>query len=525
MSSIVERSEHDKKYDRQIRLWGPHGQYALETAHVCVLGSSALASEILKNLCLANVISVTVVDDVRTSHADLDNNFFVEKEDVEKGRMRADAVLALITEMNAEVKGTVIEADPNEIVNKLEFFMQFTIVIATQLFHEPTIKKLAEFLFAQNIPFIVSHSYGLLGSVRVVAREHVIVETKPDADTANLWVHPEQLIRFPELKQFIDTFAPQIESDQIEIQSHVPFAVLLGYFIQSFVKTHNVPSSYSEQELFKEFVKNKAINFGQELNFIEALKFAYKAYSKPKVSQDLLHLLQNPSEEKTPFWICIRALAVFREEFGMMPVTGVVPDMHADTKSYVALVKIFKAKHEEHVAKIKSLIPVSDAVLVSSDFIERFVKNVPYVACLRYRSIAQEFESPKLPEILEDEEDKPIIDGLTPQPKHSQWYLMLRILIAFYTAYKRVPTDVSDIALFADLGNKLLASIGVHTSLVADCIEELVRWKGAELHTISSIVGGVTAQEVTKLIVHQYMPINNTFLYDGIFCCSETWEL
>tara|TARA_B110001452_G_scaffold261872_1_gene261176 strand:+ start:119 stop:334 length:216 start_codon:yes stop_codon:yes gene_type:complete len=41
-----------KRYDRQLRLWGEHGQEAMEECSVCLLNSSACGSETLKNLVL-----------------------------------------------------------------------------------------------------------------------------------------------------------------------------------------------------------------------------------------------------------------------------------------------------------------------------------------------------------------------------------------------------------------------------------------------------------------------------------------
>lgn len=41
-----------KKYDRQLRLWQAHGQLALESAKVLVLGADACGTELLKNLVL-----------------------------------------------------------------------------------------------------------------------------------------------------------------------------------------------------------------------------------------------------------------------------------------------------------------------------------------------------------------------------------------------------------------------------------------------------------------------------------------
>ena len=41
-----------KRYDRQLRLWGEHGQEAMEECSVCLLNASACGSETLKNLVL-----------------------------------------------------------------------------------------------------------------------------------------------------------------------------------------------------------------------------------------------------------------------------------------------------------------------------------------------------------------------------------------------------------------------------------------------------------------------------------------
>ncbi len=46
--------------------------------------------------------------------------------------------------------------------------------------------------------------------------------------------------------------------------------------------------------------------------------------------------------------------------------------------------------------------------------------------------------------------------------------------------------------------------------------EEVARAKGGELHNISALTGGMVAQEVIKIITKQYIPINNTCIFDGI---------
>ncbi len=47
------------------------------------------------------------------------------------------------------------------------------------------------------------------------------------------------------------------------------------------------------------------------------------------------------------------------------------------------------------------------------------------------------------------------------------------------------------------------------------CIE-LVRAGGGELHNIASLTGGLVAQEIIKVTTKQYVPVDNTCLFDGV---------
>jgi hypothetical protein len=46
------------RYDRQLRLWGDHGQLALERSRVCVIHATATATEILKSLVLPGTFEI-----------------------------------------------------------------------------------------------------------------------------------------------------------------------------------------------------------------------------------------------------------------------------------------------------------------------------------------------------------------------------------------------------------------------------------------------------------------------------------
>ena len=55
----------DRKYDRQLRIWGAHGQALLESSKVCLLRCGPTGSETLKNLVLGGIAAFTVVDDAK----------------------------------------------------------------------------------------------------------------------------------------------------------------------------------------------------------------------------------------------------------------------------------------------------------------------------------------------------------------------------------------------------------------------------------------------------------------------------
>jgi amyloid beta precursor protein binding protein 1 len=51
---------------------------------------------------------------------------------------------------------------------------------------------------------------------------------------------------------------------------------------------------------------------------------------------------------------------------------------------------------------------------------------------------------------------------------------------------------------------------------VVQIAEEVARANGGELHNISAMTGGMVSQEVIKIITKQYIPIDNTCIFDGI---------
>jgi len=71
-------------YDRQIRLWGAQAQERIRNAHILLVSLRALGTEIAKNLTLAGISSLTIVDDESVTEEDLGSCYFLREEDIGK---------------------------------------------------------------------------------------------------------------------------------------------------------------------------------------------------------------------------------------------------------------------------------------------------------------------------------------------------------------------------------------------------------------------------------------------------------
>jgi amyloid beta precursor protein binding protein 1 len=228
---VAAMAQRNNKYDRQLRIWGEHGQSALERARVCVLNCGPTGSEALKNLVLGGIGSFTIVDASKVSASDLGNNYLVDWESM--GQSKAKSVCALLQELNESVGAKFVEESPEALLeSNPAFFAQFTLVIATQMTEAPLL-KLEEICRQQQVMLVIARSYGLSGLVRLSVREHDIIESKPDNKVEDLRLHKP----WPELQSYVDEF--DIDTEDNNIHKHIPFAVLLIKIAEDWKKVHD----------------------------------------------------------------------------------------------------------------------------------------------------------------------------------------------------------------------------------------------------------------------------------------------
>ena len=412
------QSEKAKRYDRQLRLWGDHGQTSLERANICLVNATATGTEILKSLVLPGLGSFTILDPTSVSGEDAGSNFFLTGDSV--GQSRGEVAARLLLEMNHEVRGdcrqdtveSILEADP-------DFLHSFNLVIACGC-SDKTLSLLSSKLEAPKIPLMVVRNSGFFGYIRLQMSEHVIVETHPDDRTQDLRLDQP----WPELANWLEAEGKRMEDMDLKDHSHTPYPVIIYRQLQKWMEDKKLkpPFTFKEKKLFKEEmmkgVRKNEINDNEyvdeiEENFEEAGKAINTVLNKttiPVSTQTIIEdsLAENINSSSSNFWILAHALREFVKREERLPVSGIVPDMISDSERFIKLQNIYKDKANQDADVIgRKVSQVLDSLGRGSDTItdteiRRFCKEARFLKVIRGSSLSKEFKSSNLSQYLEN---------------------------------------------------------------------------------------------------------------------------
>nr|CAD7442558.1 unnamed protein product [Timema bartmani] len=528
-----ELTDKNKKYDRQLRLWGDHGQTALEQAKVCLINATATGTEILKSLVLPGIGAFTIVDGKKVTEEDIGCNFFLDGDSCSKSR--AQAATQLLLELNPDVRGDYVDESIEQLLeNSPDFFNNFTVVVGTSL-TERTLTFLSKKLWELDIPFLVCRSYGFVGYLRIQFIEHTVIETHPDNQISDLRLD----VPFSELKNHID--AINLSSLEYKDHAHVPYLIILYKYLQQWKQQNDgrLPKTYKEKESLRTLIRT-GIYLDEnglpepEENFEEAIKAVNYAISPTVVPQHIKEILDdecciNLTSKSKSFWIMAKAMRDFvdNEGEGFLPLRGSIPDMTAETSRYIALQQVYHnqaSKDAEAVFRraqqlLHQLNQPSD--IITETDIKLFCKHATDLHVVRGTSVADEydFKTPNMQNIaamLENPESTMI------------YYVMLRGVDRFYSEYNTYPGEFDDqvepdIVKLKACVSKLLSEWGCGPLAKDDYVHEVCRCGAAELHSVAAFIGGCAAQEIIKFITRQYKPLNNTLIYDAITSNTATF--
>jgi amyloid beta precursor protein binding protein 1 len=546
--------EWKDRNDRQLRLWGLHGQQRISKTNVLLLNASVVGSETLKNIVLPGFGRFTIVDDRLVTPQDLGKNFFATMDSI--GSPIAKIVCESLAELNPDdVSGQYLVESPKKLIQEYEdFFDKFNFVIASNL-DADILLKLSKICWAKNINLMVCRSYGMIGYIRMIVKSHEIVEGKLDQTIDDLFITNP----WPDLLKYSKSV--DLESLPFKKHSHVPYIIILIHFLQKFQQVYNkrYPETQEEQEVFDSWLRqeemkalerrsseiidqsdefaNLLLTSPNEENFADAYKFIFQAWTPNEIPPQILEILKHKklsslSSGSSDFWFLCSALKRFIDAHGVLPVSGKIPDMTSDTESYVTLQTIYRKRSRDDMTSIKKF--VNDALASKGrktgsilDYdIKEFCTNISYIRYFEYKSLEDEL-NPKLVNV-------DMIRSELENPDSSiVWYIMLRSVDLFHLEcgyYPGANDDVDmkhDAKILQEIATNFIKSLGVedHVFDFHEYAMEMTRFGASEIHNVSSLIGGVSAQELIKLCTRQRVPLVNTWVFDGIRGVASVFDV
>ena len=337
-------------------------------------------------------------------------------------------------------------------------------------------------------------------------------------------------------------------------KGHIPYICLLLHYLEVWKLQHDgkVPDTYTEKQEFRDSYVRKGSP--DEENFDEACAAVLKSLNPPIPSSDVRAILNSKEAQELtatspPFWYIANAIQQFYSTRGELPLPGAVPDMKAQSADYIKLQNIYKNKARadcaevvEHVRQLEKLHGRGAKLSVDGKEVENFCKGAAHINLVRGRplQIVQPGEKFSF-----GHRAKSMLFELTNPESLIGLYLAFLAWDEFTATHDTKANDKggeglrmpgsNDLEVEADqekltgIAHKIVDNLineagdrieDPEYSEIKDNIEkicvELTRAGGGELHNIASLTGGMVAQEVIKVITKQYIPVDNTCLFDGI---------
>lgn len=232
-----------------------------------------------------------------------------------------------------------------------------------------------------------------------------------------------------------------------------------------------------------------------------------------------------------------------KDNNGLLPCVSSIMDMTATTKNYLQLKELYANKADAHEQMItqhtNNIISEQNLPIgpLTKEEIHYFVHNCRGIRVVRARSRASEYNKDTFPtadanEYFEDFLDVvPDEDVEEQRPHDLSWYFILRALERFEDRQGRVPGfgggNSEDERELIKIKNDLVAETQVIGNVSDALCREMVRYGGActEMHNISAFMGGIGAQISLKVILRQYVPLNNTYIYNGVHGSATAYRL
>jgi len=276
-------------YDRQIRLWGFDAQRRLRNSSILIVGGKALSNEVCKNLVLAGIGSLTIIDDEKVTTEDLGSQFLISEKNV--GQNRAKAMKERLNKLNPSVKINVIS---DSIESKdISFYNDFDVVCVTGKSLDSLI-KINTICRKNNIKFYASDVHGIFGYIFCDLLKHNYIEERKikygDDDFKTKQI--EHTVEYTTLDKSLNYKFPELSLKRFLRRYSSTFFLI--YTLLNFQKkNHRLPKYISEEEENAEDLKKLQ-------SIRDALFQKYNINSSVLTDESLSKIIRNAGMEILP---------------------------------------------------------------------------------------------------------------------------------------------------------------------------------------------------------------------------------
>jgi len=200
--------------------------------------------------------------------------------------------------------------------------------------------------------------------------------------------------------------------------------------------------------------------------------------------------------------------------------------MKAQSADYIQLQNIYKAKARKDLSEVVDKVRAIESELMKDVSIEEREIEAFCRSAASVRLISGRLIMPITSPSMVDWDGRAKSLALELIDETSLFLLYICFLAYDYHADSSSSKDASQYLYYrfdcADFLYELIEQSGIviDKEPVMDRMEafgkEIQRASDGELHNISALTGGMIAQEVIKVITKQYIPLDNTCVFDGI---------
>ncbi|RNA32502.1 ubiquitin-like modifier-activating enzyme 6 [Brachionus plicatilis] len=148
-------------YSRQIYVLGNQAMQKLAKSKILLHSVGPLGVEIAKNLILAGIGSLSIIDWHSCSLSDLSSHFFIHESNVNSGVNRAVACLDQLEQLNPYVKVECLSHDID--LEDENFLKKFDCIIMTEEKNFQKLIKINQLCRENGVNFLLSNTFGLFG--------------------------------------------------------------------------------------------------------------------------------------------------------------------------------------------------------------------------------------------------------------------------------------------------------------------------------------------------------------------------